>query len=55
MRRKKNKVFEKITIEKVGSKGKTISSANDGKTIIIDGGAPGDIVDLITYKKRKSY
>ena len=55
MRRKKNKVFEKITIEKVGSKGKTISSANDGKTIIIDGGAPGDIVDLKTYKKRKSY
>ena len=55
MRRKKNKVFEKITIEKVGSKGKTISSANDGKTIIIDGGAPGDIVDLKTYKQRKSY
>ena len=42
MRRKKNKEFNNITIERVGSKGKSIGAADDGKTIIIDGGAPGD-------------
>ena len=55
MRRKKNKVFNNITIERVGSKGKSIGVADDGKTIIIDGGAPGDIVNILTTKQRKSY
>ncbi len=55
MRRKKNKEFNNITIERVGSKGKSIGTADDGKTIIIDGGAPGDIVNILTTKQRKSY
>ena len=55
MRRKKNKEFDNITIERVGSKGKSIGTADDGKTIIIDGGAPGDIVNILTTKQRKSY
>ena len=55
MRRKKNKEFNNITIERVGSKGKSIGTAADGKTIIIDGGAPGDIVNILTTKQRKSY
>jgi 23S rRNA (uracil1939-C5)-methyltransferase len=55
MRRKKNKEFNNITIERVGSKGKSIGIADDGKTIIIDGGAPGDIVNILTTKQRKSY
>jgi|TARA_B110000444_G_scaffold1386_1_gene1255 23S rRNA (uracil1939-C5)-methyltransferase len=55
MRRKKNKEFNNITIERVGSKGKSIGVADDGKTIIIDGGAPGDIVNILTTKQRKSY
>lgn len=55
MRRKKNKEFNNITIERVGSKGKSIGTADDGKTIIIDGGAPGDLVNILTTKQRKSY
>ena len=55
MRRKKNKEFHNITIERVGSKGKSIGVAGDGKIIIIDGGAPGDIVSILTTKQRKSY
>jgi 23S rRNA (uracil1939-C5)-methyltransferase len=55
MRRKKNKEFNNITIERVGSKGKSIGVADDGKIIIIDGGAPGDIVSILTTKQRKSY
>ena len=55
MRRKKNKEFNNITIERVGSKGKSIGIADDGKTIIIDGGAPGDLVNILTTKQRKSY
>jgi 23S rRNA (uracil1939-C5)-methyltransferase len=55
MRRKKNKEFNNITIERVGSRGKSIGTADDGKTIIIDGGAPGDLVNILTTKQRKSY
>ena len=55
MRRKKNKEFNNITIERVGSKGKSIGVADDGKTIIIEGGAPGDVVSILTTKQRKSY
>ena len=55
MRRKKNKEFNNVTIERVGSKGKSIGTADDGKTIIIDGGAPGDLVNILTTKQRKSY
>ncbi|MDA9573119.1 23S rRNA (uracil(1939)-C(5))-methyltransferase RlmD [Flavobacteriaceae bacterium] len=55
MRRKKNKEFNNITIERVGSKGKSIGTADDGKTIIIEGGAPGDLVNILTTKQRKSY
>ena len=55
MRRKKNKEFNNITIERVGSKGKSIGVADDGKTIIIEGGAPGDVVSILTTRQRKSY
>ena len=55
MRRKKNKELNNITIERVGSKGKSIGVADDGKTIIIEGGAPGDVVSILTTKQRKSY
>ena len=55
MRRKKNKEFNNITIERIGSKGKSIGTADDGKTIIIEGGAPGDLVNILTTKQRKSY
>ncbi|WP_026302705.1 23S rRNA (uracil(1939)-C(5))-methyltransferase RlmD [Psychroflexus tropicus] len=57
MARRKNskKTFEKVEILDAGSKGKGIGRASDGRVLIIDNVVPGDVVDVSTYKKRKSY
>ena len=55
--RKKNKrqVFENIEVIDAGAKGKTIGKAPDGRVIFMTNTVPGDIVDVQTTKKRKSY
>ncbi|MFO7745126.1 MAG: 23S rRNA (uracil(1939)-C(5))-methyltransferase RlmD [Psychroflexus sp.] len=57
MARRKNtkKTFENIEVLDAGSKGKGIGKATDGRVLIIDQVVPGDVVDVTTYKKRKSY
>lgn len=57
MARRKNtkKTFEKVEVIDAGGKGKGIGRASDGRVLIIDQVVPGDVVDVITYKKRKSY
>lgn len=54
-RKRRRKIFEGIEVIDAGAKGKTIAKAPDGRTILIDNAVPGDIVDVQTYKKRKSY
>ena len=55
--RKKNKrlIFEDIEVIDAGAKGKTIGKAPDGRVIFMTNTVPGDIVDIQTTKKRKSY
>jgi 23S rRNA (uracil1939-C5)-methyltransferase len=55
--RKKNKkvVFENVEVIDAGAKGKTIGKAPDGRVIFMTNTVPGDIVDIQTTKKRKSY
>jgi 23S rRNA (uracil1939-C5)-methyltransferase len=57
MARRKNskKTFENVKVLDAGSKGKGIGKASDGRVLIIDQVVPGDVVDVSTYKKRKSY
>jgi len=57
MARRKNtkKTFENVEVLDAGSKGKGIGRASDGRVLIIDNVVPGDIVNVSTYKKRKSY
>ncbi len=56
MRRKSNRtVFENITVTDAGAKGKTIGKAPDGRVIFITNTVPGDVVDVQTTKKRKTY
>ena len=57
MARRKNtkKTFEKVEVLDAGSKGKGIGRASDGRVLIIDNVVPGDVVNVSTYKKRKSY
>lgn len=57
MARRKNKrqVFEQIEVIDAGAKGKTVAKAPDGRVIFLSNAVPGDIVDVQTFKKRKSY
>lgn len=54
-RRNAKKTFEHIEVLDAGGKGKGIARASDGRVLIIDNVVPGDVVDVTTYKKRKSY
>ena len=56
MRKKKTKqIFENVEVIDAGAKGKTVGKAPDGRVIFLTNTVPGDIVDVQTTKKRKSY
>lgn len=48
-------IFEKIEVLDAASKGVSVGKAPDGKVIFIPYVVPGDVVDVLTFKKRKSY
>lgn len=54
-RRNKKQVFTNVEVIDAGAKGKTIAKAVDGKVIFLSNAVPGDVVDVQTFKKRKSY
>ncbi|MCL4116495.1 UNVERIFIED_CONTAM: hypothetical protein GTU68_010086 [Idotea baltica] len=56
MRKKRRRqVFENVEVVDAGAKGKTIGKAPDGRVIFLTNTVPGDVVDVQTTKKRKSY
>ena len=55
-RKQTNKViFENITVIDAGAKGVSVAKAPEGQVIFIPNVVPGDVVDVQTLKKRKSY
>ena len=54
-RRNKNKLFTEIEVTDAGAKGKAVAKSPDGRVIFIDNAVPGDIADVQTTKRRKSY
>lgn len=48
-------VFENIQVLDAGAKGVSVAKAPDGKVIFIPNVVPGDVIDVQTFKKRKSY
>ncbi|WP_432221742.1 23S rRNA (uracil(1939)-C(5))-methyltransferase RlmD [Flavobacterium sp. TMP13] len=48
-------VFHQIQVLDAGAKGVSVAKAPDGKVIFIPNVVPGDVVDIQTLKKRKSY
>ncbi len=54
-RRNKNKVFEAVEVVDAGAKGKSIAKSPDGRVIFVNNAVPGDVIDVQTTKKRKSY
>ncbi|RMZ51169.1 23S rRNA (uracil(1939)-C(5))-methyltransferase RlmD, partial [Flavobacteriaceae bacterium PRS1] len=54
-RKNKKQLFTNVEVIDAGAKGKTIAKAPDGRVIFLHNAVPGDVVDIQTYKKRKSY
>jgi 23S rRNA (uracil1939-C5)-methyltransferase len=54
-RKNKKQFFTNVEVIDAGAKGKTIAKAPDGRVIFLHNAVPGDVVDIQTYKKRKSY
>jgi 23S rRNA (uracil1939-C5)-methyltransferase len=56
MRRKsRRQTFEQVEVVDAGAKGKTVGKAPDGRVIFLSNAVPGDVVDVMTTKKRKAY
>ncbi|SFC61060.1 23S rRNA m(5)U-1939 methyltransferase [Flagellimonas taeanensis] len=56
MRRKnKRQTFEHVEVIDAGAKGKSVGKAPDGRVIFLSNAVPGDVVDVMTTKKKSAY
>ncbi len=53
-KKKINLLLENVTIESVAAEGKALAHV-DGMVVFVDFAVPGDIVDILVYKKKKNY
>ncbi|MCA0930956.1 23S rRNA (uracil(1939)-C(5))-methyltransferase RlmD [Lutimonas saemankumensis] len=54
-RKKKFHLFENVEIIDTAAKGKSVAKSPDGRVVFVSNAVPGDIVDIKTGRKRKSY
>ncbi|HTO15111.1 MAG TPA: 23S rRNA (uracil(1939)-C(5))-methyltransferase RlmD [Edaphocola sp.] len=54
-RKHKKTVISGIKLVKYAAEGKSIAHLEDGKTLMVEGGVPGDIAEVYVYKNKKSY
>ncbi|WP_438962832.1 23S rRNA (uracil(1939)-C(5))-methyltransferase RlmD [Nonlabens sp.] len=54
-RKRAHKTFENVPVVDAGAKGKSVAKTEDGAVIFLKNAVPGDIVDIKTFKKRKSF
>ena len=54
-RKKKTQLFEQVEVLDAGARGKAIAKSPDGRVIFLSNAVPGDVVDVHTGRKRKSY
>lgn len=55
MRKKKNIILENIKLTTAGAKGVSIGKTDDGKTVIVSGAVPGDVVNARIRKSKSKY
>ncbi|MBS9463772.1 23S rRNA (uracil(1939)-C(5))-methyltransferase RlmD [Flagellimonas sp. 389] len=56
MRKKRSRqTFENVEVIDAGAKGKSVGKAPDGRVIFLTNAVPGDVVDVMTTKKRKAF
>lgn len=54
-RKNKKTVIERIRLEKYAAEGKSIAYMEDGKTLFVEGGVPGDEVSVFVQKNRSAF
>lgn len=54
-RKQKKRMVYDVPVVDVADRGKSVAKDDDGKVYFIDGAVPGDVVDLLVIKKRKSH
>lgn len=55
MARKKKAQVEQVKIESYAAEGKSIAHLDDGKVLFVPNAIPGDVVDVLVLKNKKSY
>ncbi|HAB32186.1 MAG TPA: 23S rRNA (uracil(1939)-C(5))-methyltransferase RlmD [Cryomorphaceae bacterium] len=48
-------ILEGVSLERAGGRGVCIAHAPDGKTLLVSGGAPGDVVTVKVLRKKKKH
>ena len=54
-RKFKKKLIENLTIVDIADRGKYVAKNEEGQVVFVEDVAPGDVVDVLVYKKRKGY
>lgn len=54
-KKKKNIILENIKLLSAGAKGVSVGKTEDGKTILVSGAVPGDVVNARMKKSKKNY
>ncbi|HRP88798.1 MAG TPA: 23S rRNA (uracil(1939)-C(5))-methyltransferase RlmD [Edaphocola sp.] len=54
-RKSKKTTVSGIRLEKYAAEGKSIAHLEDGKTLMVEGGVPGDIAEIFVFKNKKSF
>lgn len=48
-------ILENIKVDRAGGRGVAVGKSADGKTILVRGAAPGDVVDVRVIKRKKNF
>jgi 23S rRNA (uracil1939-C5)-methyltransferase len=54
-RRRAQKSFQNVPVVDAGARGKSVAKTDDGEVIFLTDAVPGDVVDIETFKKKKSF
>ncbi len=54
-RRRAQKSFQNVPVVDAGARGKSVAKTEDGEVIFLTDAVPGDVVDIETFKKKKSF
>ena len=55
MKRKKNLILENIKLLSAGAKGVSVGKTSEGKTVLVTGAVPGDLVNVRVKKSKSNY